>query len=417
MNTKRFIPLIALLLIVVVPTTQAQSSTCPSIVEAALESLQDACQDTGRNQVCYGNLSLDATPQDGVSSFQFERVGDIAPVNDMASLKLSPMDEESGVWGVAVMRLQASLPDTLPGQNVTFIMFGDVEVTNAVTAEQVAGGEFTPMQSFYFSTGIGDSRCSEAPESGVLVQTPEGVGEVSFVVNEMQVEVGSTVLFQAEPDDEMIVSVLEGSAALRYDGQVYPVVAGARRRVAINRYMRAVRAPENLETYDIERLRRLPLGQLQRQISVRSGFTPQQLRHAHERLQRGEPLCGQPPYPSCDRIPGSMGGIGCVLLRDGEVLIAPENRPICDTSNFNRENLPSRDGRPLDEERRDRNHSRPLASITPVFDRQNSLPRPIQPTALPHLPTEQQPSLPERPAEWGDQPPLQPTLAPSLPRR
>ena len=32
------------------------------------------------------------------------------------------------------MKLQANLPDTLPGQNVTFLMFGDVQVTNAVTS-------------------------------------------------------------------------------------------------------------------------------------------------------------------------------------------------------------------------------------------------------------------------------------------
>ena len=30
------------------------------------------------------------------------------------------------------MKLQANLPDSLPGQNVTFLMFGDVQIQNAV---------------------------------------------------------------------------------------------------------------------------------------------------------------------------------------------------------------------------------------------------------------------------------------------
>jgi hypothetical protein len=36
------------------------------------------------------------------------------------------------IWGVALMRLQANIPETLPGQNVTFLLFGDVEIRNAV---------------------------------------------------------------------------------------------------------------------------------------------------------------------------------------------------------------------------------------------------------------------------------------------
>ena len=30
------------------------------------------------------------------------------------------------------------------------------------------------MQAFYFRSGIGDAPCAEAPNSGILIQTPEG---------------------------------------------------------------------------------------------------------------------------------------------------------------------------------------------------------------------------------------------------
>ena len=63
--------------------------------------------------------------------------------------------------------------------------------------------QFGPMQAFYLTTGIGDAGCNEAPESGVLIQTPEGVSEVTFNINGVDVAMGSTVLFQAQPDAAM----------------------------------------------------------------------------------------------------------------------------------------------------------------------------------------------------------------------
>ena len=39
---------------------------------------------------------------------------------------------------------------------------------------------YGPMQAFYFTSGIGDAQCNEAPDSGMLIQTPQGVGLVNF---------------------------------------------------------------------------------------------------------------------------------------------------------------------------------------------------------------------------------------------
>ena len=183
--------------------TQTDDDMCPALVETALNAVDEFCADTGRNQACYGNFNLEAEAQPTAEDFTFSEIGDIVNVSDIASLHLAGMDEASGEWGVALLRLQTNLPDTLPGQNVTFILFGDVEVVNAVETGDVESGEATPMQAFYLSTGLGDSQCSEAPDSGMIVQTPDGVGEVAFTVNEVDVQMGSTVLFQAVPDDDM----------------------------------------------------------------------------------------------------------------------------------------------------------------------------------------------------------------------
>lgn len=279
--------------------------SCPTIVATALAAANDYCTETGRNQVCYGNISISAVPQDGAENLMFEQAGDIANVSDILSLILSPMDEENGRWGVALMRLQANLPDTLPGQNVTFLLFGDVQLTTAVDPDSAE----TPFQAFYLTTGIGDSRCREAPESGLLVQTPAGAQTVRFTINEVEVEMGSTVLFQAASVEELTASTLEGTAVLTIGGKPLPVVAGTRqhlRQSSIEPFAQVRAAPppqeeqesgdaptgmeslfaavgeigqfsfvaddieiqSRIEPYTLEQFDALPLGLLEREITI-----------------------------------------------------------------------------------------------------------------------------------------------------
>jgi hypothetical protein len=308
---------------------------CPVIVETALQAADQFCRATGRNQICYGNLLLDATSQ-GESNIHFEQVGDITDVLNLSSLRVSPMNEETGEWGVAIMRLQASLPDTLPGQNVTFILFGDVELVSNVTPEQIESGDYQPMQSFYLTTGIGDARCREAPESGMLVQTPRGVGEVNFVVNEVEVSMGSTILFQAETPQNLDVTALEGSAVLKAqnDNTVYPVVAGLRFSMTIvPDGRRLIPIPELPAAYDLAQVEVLPLSLLERPIQIRQPLIKSELDAIIERLDEGLPLCGEEDYlPACENLPLNAGGNPCVLpdAHGNRPEGIDENRPLCD---------------------------------------------------------------------------------------
>lgn len=109
-----------------------QSGECSAVVKAALEATNNVCSDTNRNQACYGHVRLEALPQSDDVPFKFSEVGDRVDVARVGSLRLSPMDIENDVWGVALMRLQADIADQLPDANVTLLVFGDVEVKNAV---------------------------------------------------------------------------------------------------------------------------------------------------------------------------------------------------------------------------------------------------------------------------------------------
>lgn len=106
---------------------------CGVMVRQALAEVDEVCSSTGRNQVCYGHLLGDITPQESVQKPEWDSVGDIADLTAIQTIDLSPLNPDSEEWGVAVMQVQASLPDSLPGQNVTMLLFGDVEIQDAVT--------------------------------------------------------------------------------------------------------------------------------------------------------------------------------------------------------------------------------------------------------------------------------------------
>jgi hypothetical protein len=330
---------------------QGGLGACPAIVDRALAAVDQYCEGTGRNQVCYGNIRLEAEPQPGIDDFTFSTTGDIVNVADIRTLSLSGMNQESGEWGVALMRLQANIPDTLPGQNVTFIMFGDVSITSAVEPEALAAGQATPMQAFYLTTGIGDAQCNEAPESGLLVQTPQGIGEVAFTVNGIDMQIGSTVLLQGQPDTELTVTVFEGSAVMNSDEGTIPVVAGSRMRVELEPVIEATAPPDQpagpevtpeirpierpilrprgLEPYEFDLPDVMPLNLLERRIEPRPPLNDSEIELAQSRIESGQPLCGVAPFPPCDNLPVSAGGSACVPAVDTRAPIS-RGAQLCD---------------------------------------------------------------------------------------
>ncbi|MDX2160365.1 MAG: hypothetical protein SF162_03475 [bacterium] len=242
-----------------------QSEPCPALVQQALDQLNAVCSRTGRNQICYANLRIDAEPQSDIRDFSFE-LGDIAPIRTIASLELSPLDPLRGEWGVALLRAQASLPASLPGQNVSFLLFGDV----TLTPETVVNENGFPAygRAFQLETRVGRTTCAETPTDGLLVQTPDSDQRVALTINDVNLILGSTVLFQAVPNQAMTITTLEGGALAETDDGISFAPAGSFIEIPLNADNQPSGAPSIPQTFDAAAVENLPVEGLPDEVVI-----------------------------------------------------------------------------------------------------------------------------------------------------
>ncbi|QPC83665.1 SH3 domain-containing protein [Phototrophicus methaneseepsis] len=365
----RLIPLFVLLIFgatvaVAQDDVDIEPEACMALVEQAYSVTQDACEATGRDEACYGNIRLDATPD----SLNFEQTGDLVNVADIESLRLSSMNIDNEEWGVSLLRLRANLPEEDTTQNVELLLFGNVEISqdvdsidtaaetappvtiditagnninvrstastsgavigvvdggatvtanarneagdwvriniaeedatpeygwvfvslftvdgdvntlsvaapeDTVIEEQTSDPVYGPMQAFLFTSGGEDRPCDEAPDSGLMIQTPDGAGAIDFLVNEVAISLGSTAYLQAVPSDVMTVSLVEGSAVVSVGNDSVMVTAGTQAIIPLDASGIAAGAP-TVQAYadasvDALPLQLLEIGQLEPSIRI-----------------------------------------------------------------------------------------------------------------------------------------------------
>src|SRR5689334_18101347 len=82
-----------------VASVASQGDDCPTLVQSAISTIGNLCANTGLNQACYGNISLQANPQPGIGSFVFDKPGDVVRVVDLKTLRADPFDPSTNKWG------------------------------------------------------------------------------------------------------------------------------------------------------------------------------------------------------------------------------------------------------------------------------------------------------------------------------
>jgi hypothetical protein len=113
-------------------------SDCSPMVKEALKQAGQFCAELGRNKICYGNTLVAATNWEDMEISEFSSPGSKADVVNLKSLVTAPLDLPNKTWGVAILKLDAkNADDRLPGQLATFVVYGDVEITNQVAPGQI----------------------------------------------------------------------------------------------------------------------------------------------------------------------------------------------------------------------------------------------------------------------------------------
>lgn len=188
--------------------------TCQDLIDRAMQASGDSCDQMGSNQVCYGNNTLLAELIAGNAS-KFSQRGDMVSVADLRRLAASPLSLASEEWGIAVFKVLANLPRSLPGETITMVVFGNTTLDNASSN----------LQTFFFSSTLGQIVCDQVPFDGLMITMPDGTG-VSFVINGAEMTLMGNASITATQNGSMEVSLYSGSATITSSGQTQIVTAG-----------------------------------------------------------------------------------------------------------------------------------------------------------------------------------------------
>jgi len=229
----------------------AQEDTCPTLIYEAVAQTSELCDSTARNEACYGHQNVDVSLRDSGASFTTP--GDITELGSIERIQTMPLDTALSQFGIVLLRAQADLPNTIPGQNVTLLLMGDVTVEDQSTETGA-----NPMQAFLFTPGIGTSTCEESDYNTIAIQSPDNV-VVNLTVNGAEIELGSTaVLIGKEEGRVMDMLIIEGEGVIRTEEGEQTVTAGNWSQVALEDGL-AVGVPEEPVPFPPERVEHLPL--------------------------------------------------------------------------------------------------------------------------------------------------------------
>ncbi|MEZ4672134.1 MAG: SH3 domain-containing protein [Anaerolineae bacterium] len=160
------------LVLVLSPVVRAlQDATCPDIVNRALSELGQNCDALDRNSACYGYNRVNTTFLEQQPDDFFSKASDRSELLLIDDIATAPLDEVNDTWGMAVMKVQANVPNSLPGQAVTFVLMGDTQVRNDVAPSEA----FIPSDPVAVKTiGNANIRSGASTNANVIGSVPSG---------------------------------------------------------------------------------------------------------------------------------------------------------------------------------------------------------------------------------------------------
>jgi hypothetical protein len=142
-------------------TAQTDTATCTDVIRGALREVGANCNSLSRNSVCYGFNQVNSTFTQVVPANFFSRPADRGELTVFERIQTASLRLQENIWGIAVLSVQANLPQTLPGQNVLFMLVGDTQVENAVPPGRAFMGGMT---SAVVTRDLGSGDLDSPPE-------------------------------------------------------------------------------------------------------------------------------------------------------------------------------------------------------------------------------------------------------------
>lgn len=238
-----FIPL-GLSSILTATAIAQNNASCQVLIDRALQASGDSCGGTSSNQVCYGNITIQAELVENATQ-RFSERGDIIAVTELRRLSASPLDLNKDEWGIAVFKLLANLPRSLPGQTVTMVVFGNADLENT------SGN----LESFYFTSELGQITCQKVPFDGLMINAPDG-GGVRFTINGAELTLLGDASIRAIKNGPMEVTIFEGFGRLAANGEEQYFGAGQKVSVQLggengNQTVGGPSAPQSLSQEEL----------------------------------------------------------------------------------------------------------------------------------------------------------------------
>jgi hypothetical protein len=144
---------------------------CSTFIQEAIRTVGDNCGLLDRNSACYGYQAVSASFTEAQANDFFSQPNQRSPIRILSSISTSPLRTALDQWGIALLSVQANLPETLPGQSVIFMLLGDTEVENDVEEPDV----YQPGEIISVTTARADSLIYlPRPNADVLASVPAG---------------------------------------------------------------------------------------------------------------------------------------------------------------------------------------------------------------------------------------------------
>lgn len=229
---------------------QAQQVKCEDVVKRALQQIKDKCANIPRNMICYANGGASIETISTATQTAFKSPGDMIALSNMKKINLSPYDEKTGTWGLVMMRVQANFPDAQPGQFVSMMLMGNVQLENTVDNKNRGA------QGFIFKSGTATLACKQLPPSGILLESPKGKQRARLTINGAELDIGSKVFLKILPKtdkklkQQFEVKTLEGLVNLTAKGKTTAIKPNQVSEIDLSEDYEADSVPDDAALFD-----------------------------------------------------------------------------------------------------------------------------------------------------------------------